>query len=201
MTNTIISSKIANPYAEALFQLGLSLYLKEDDPNVFFQIIFDIQDLLALLKKTPSLKVYLSDPLVPNQRKKDLLEKCLSEKSNPSTENFLKLLVDKDRINIVENIAQIFLTKSYDFVCLKFVEVYSAFELSEVQQKLLIKKLRTLLGPEFTSPEIQYPNIALSLRIDKKILGGLIIKVGSKIIDLSLLGDLQSLSKQLDITI
>ena len=196
-----MGSKIASPYAEALFQLALSLYLKENDPDVFFQIIFDMQDLLSLLKETPSLKKYLADPLVSNQRKKELLKQCLSEKSNLNTVNFLKLLIDKDRINIIENIAQIFLTKAYDFVCLKFVEVYSAFELSEAQQKSLIRKLRTLLGPEFISPEIQYPNIALSLRIDKKILGGFIIKVGSKIIDLSLLGDLQNLSKQLDITL
>nr|WAM64008.1 ATP synthase CF1, subunit delta [Ishige okamurae] len=202
MTNTIINAKIASPYSEALFQLGLGLYLKENNPNLFFQIIFDIQDLLTLLRATPVLQEYLVNPLISSKNKKVILEKCLREETSLHTKNFLNLLVDQKRIEFVEIIAQTFMDKAYEFVCLKFVEICSTYELSKAQQKALIRKLRVILGPEVTGPDVdvQYPNIALSLRVDKDLLGGFVIKIGSKIIDLSLKGELQELSKQLNVT-
>ena len=56
-----------------------------------------------------------------------------------------------------------------------------------------------MLEPIFIEPNVQSTSIQLTLRIDKKILGGLVIKIGSKVIDLSLRGELQNLGKDLDI--
>ena len=200
MANTIVGFKIANPYSEALLQLGLNLYLKEDraDTQVFFQIIFDMENLLTLLKLTPVLEKYLSNPLIPDEDKKNVLEKCLTKKTSLTTRNFLMLLVDKKRIGFIEPIIQIFLNKAYEFVCLKFVEVYSASALTKDQKDQLIEKLKILLGPQFITSKVYYSKINVTFRIDKGILGGFIIKVDSKIIDLSLRGELDGLAKQLE---
>lgn len=200
MANTMFGSKIANPYSEALLQLGLNLYLKEKnaDTQVFFQIIFDMESLLTLLKLTPVLEKYLSNPLVPDKDKKDVLKKCLTKKTSTTTKNFLMLLVDKKRIGFLSTITQTFLNKAYEFICLKFVEVYSAFPLNKEQKEQLVEKLKILLGPEFTSSKVYYSKINITFRIDKEILGGFIIKVDSKIIDLSLRGELECLAKQLE---
>lgn len=199
MSNAIVGSKIANPYSEALLQLGLNLYLKEEnDTQVFFQIIFDMENLLTLLKLTPVLQDYLANPLVSNKNKKNVLEKCLTQNVSLTTRNFLMLLVDKKRIGFLPLIIQTFLNKAYDFVCLKFVEVYSAYPLSKEQKKQLVDKLKILLGPEFTTSTVYYSKITVAFNVDKEVLGGFIIKVDSKIIDLSLRGELQSLSKQIE---
>nr|YP_010317741.1 ATP synthase CF1 delta subunit [Silvetia siliquosa]UNH90179.1 ATP synthase CF1 delta subunit [Silvetia siliquosa] len=200
MANTMFGSKIANPYSEALLQLGLNLYLKEKntDTQVFFQIIFDMENLLTILKLTPVLEKYLSNPLIPDNDKKDVLEKCLTKKTSNTTKNFLMLLVDKKRISFLQSIIQTFLNKAYDFVCLKFVEVYSAYPLNQEQKEQLVEKLKILLGPEFTTSKVYYSKINVTFRVDKEILGGFIIKVDSKIIDLSLRGELECLAKQLE---
>ena len=72
----MFGSKIANPYSEALLQLGLNLYLKEEnaDTQVFFQIIFDMENLLTILKLTPVLEKYLANPLILDKDKKNVLE-------------------------------------------------------------------------------------------------------------------------------
>lgn len=200
MSNAIVGSKIANPYSEALLQLGLNLYLQEEnDTQVFFQIIFDMENLLTLIKLTPVLEDYLANPLVPAKNKKNVLEKCLTQKVSSTTKNFLMLLVDKKRIGFIKPIIQIFLNKAYEFVCLKFVEVSSACVLTKEQKKQLVEKLKILLGPEFTTSTVYYPKITVVFNIDKDILGGFIIKVDSKIIDLSLRGELQALAKQMQI--
>lgn len=195
------SMKIANPYAEAFFQLGLSLYLKEDNPDLFYKLVFEIQDLLKLISEAPDLKEFLQNPLNSTKAKKLVLEKSFSQELSPHTMNFLNLLVDKKRIGLIESIGKRFLEKAYDFVCIKFVEVWSTVELSSKQQKALINKINSMLGPVFTDPYVQSANIQLSLKIDKKILGGLVIKIGSKVIDLSLHGELRRLGKELDVII
>ena len=201
MSKKNANSKIANPYAEALFQLGLSLYMKEDNPDVFYKLIFDIQDLLKVFSENPVLEEYLSNPIIASKDKKAVLEKCFTGKLSSNTMNFLSLLIDKKRISSIELIGKKFLEKAYDFVCIKFVEVWSTIELTTKQQKALTNKINEMLGPVFTEPYVQSANIQLTLRIDNKILGGLVIKIGSKVIDLSLRGELQGLAKQLDIMI
>lgn len=201
MTNKMSAIKIANPYAEAFFQLGLSLYIKDDNPDIFYKLIFDIQDLLKLLSESPEFASFLENPLNSAEAKKAVLEKALKNKISPNTMNFLNLLIDKKRIGYIESIGKKFLEKAYDFVCIKFVEVWSVIELTPKQQKALINKINDMLGPVFTEPYVQSANIQLTLRIDKKILGGLVIKIGSKVIDLSLRGELQRLGKELDIVI
>jgi F-type H+-transporting ATPase subunit delta len=180
MTNKMSSSKIAKPYAEAFFQLGLNLYINEDNPDLFYKLVFDIQDLLKLLSEVPNLKDFLMNPLNSAQAKKQVLEKCFSQQISPNT-------------------GEKFLEKAYDFLCIKFVEVRSTIKLTSTQEKVLIEKINSMLGPIFTEPYVQFANIRLSLIIDETILGGLIIKIGSKVIDLSLQGELQRLRKELDI--
>ena len=199
----MFGSKIANPYSEALLQLGLDLYLKEEnaDTQVFFQIIFDMENLLTLLKITPTLEKYLANPLIKDEEKKNVLNKCLSAKTSPTTKNFLMLLVEKKRIGFLEIIIQTFLNKAYNFVCLKFVEVYSASVLTKDQKTQLVEKLKILLGPEFTTSKAYYSKINVTFKIDKEILGGFIIKVDSKIIDLSLRGELEGLAKQMEVSL
>lgn len=201
MTNKMTIMKLANPYAEGFFQLGLLLYMKEKDPELFYKLVFDMQDLLKLLAEAPDLKDFLQNPLNSAKSKKLIIEKTLTKNLSSNTINFLNLLIDQKRIGLIESIGKKFLEKAYDFVCIKFVEVWSASELSSNQQKVLIHKINTMLGPVFTSPYKQSANIQLSLRIDKKLLGGLVIKIGSKVIDLSVLGELRRLGKELDIII
>lgn len=201
MTNKLSSIKIADPYAEAFFQLGLGLYITNDNPDIFYKLIFDIQDFLELLSETPELDNFLKSQLNSEILKKNILNKVLENKVSVHTINFLNLLIDKKRISSIESIGKRFLDKAYDFVCIKFVEVWSTIELTQKQQETIIHKINVLLGPIFTEPYIQSSNLQLTLIIDKKILGGLVIKMGSKVIDLSLRSELQRLGKELDIVL
>lgn len=201
MTNKLSSIKIADPYAEAFFQLGLGLYITNDNPDIFYKLIFDIQDFLELLSETPELSSFLKNPLTSEILKKNILNKVLENKVSVHTINFLNLLIDKKRINSIESIGKRFLDKAYEFVCIKFVEVWSTIELTQKQQETIIHKINVILGPVFTEPYVQSSNIQLTLIVDKKILGGLIIKMGSKVIDLSLRSELQRLGKELDIVL
>jgi F-type H+-transporting ATPase subunit delta len=199
MANKLLGSKIATPYAEALFQLGIYLYSKEKNSDLFYQLVFDIQDLLKLFSEVPSLKEFLLNPLIPGQDKKNILKKCLREESN--TLDFLQLLIDKKRIEYIENITTQFLEKVYNFLHIKFVEVWSVIELTQDQQNAIKLKINKMMKTIFSESYAKSAKIKLILRLDPNILGGLIIKMDSKIIDLSFKGELQSFAKELDVVL
>lgn len=199
MTNKLENIKIIDPYSEAFFQLGLNLYINQNNPDGFYQLIFDMQDFLETLSENNELDTFLKNPLNSDILKKNILNKVFENKISSYTLKFLNLLIDKKRINSVDNIGIRFLEKAYDFVCIKFVEIKSTIPLVKKQQEILIYKINNILGPIFTKPYIQYSNLQLILIIDKEILGGLTIKIGSKIIDLSLRNELQKLKKELNL--
>jgi F-type H+-transporting ATPase subunit delta len=196
MTNKLENIKIADPYSEAFFQLGLNLYIIQDNPEVFYKLIFDVQDFLELLSENSEFDSFLKNPLNSETLKKNVLNKIFLTKLSSHTLKFLNLLIDKKRINSIDSIGKRFLEKTYDFVCIKFVEVKSIVPLVKNQQETLIYKINNILGPIFVEPYVQYSNIHLLLILDKKILGGLIIKIGSQIIDLSLQNELRKLRKE-----
>jgi F-type H+-transporting ATPase subunit delta len=199
MTNKLENIKIIDPYAEAFFQLGLNLSITQNNPDIFYQLIFDIQDFLELVSKNPELDTFLKSPLNSDLLKKSILNKIFENKISSYTLKFFNLLIDKKRISFIDGIGKRFLEKAYDFICITFVEIKSTIPLVKKQQEILISKINKILGPIFKKPYVQYSNLQLMLIIDEEILGGLTIKIGSKIIDLSLRNELQKLRKDLNI--
>jgi F-type H+-transporting ATPase subunit delta len=201
MANKMSDSKIAKIYADALFQSGLELYLKDKDPEAFYQLIFNIEDIIKLLDMNLLFQTYLDSPTVPKAKKKSLIQKTLGDKLLLKTINFLLILIDAKRINLLESIGVYYLDQVYYYMGIRFVDVYSTVELTTKQQTVLSTKLQSMFKPVFTKPYIQPVKIVLRVNTDSSLLGGLIIKSESKIIDLSLKGDLQRLATKLGVTI
>lgn len=199
MTNKLENIKIIDPYSEAFFQLGLNLSITQNNSDIFYQLIFDIQDFLELVSKNPELDTVLKSPVNSDLLKKSILAKVFKDKISSYTIKFFNLLIDKKRINFIDSIGRRFLEKAYNFICITFVEIKSTIPLVKKQQEILIYKINNILGPVFIKPYVQYSNLQLMLIIEEEILGGLVIKIGSKIIDLSLRNELQKLRKDLNI--
>lgn len=193
----MLEGKVAKPYAEALYQIGLGLYFKQPNSQEFYNMLFHIQDFIKLLGETPTLKEYLDNPFTSNKNKKVILKKCLSKDIHPNTLNFLFLLVDKKRINCIESICEEFLEKSNNFFSIKYIDVTSVIELTQEQEKALSEKLATMFTPFYK----ERPIIRLKLKIDKSILGGIILRSASKVSDLSVRGELKGLGKKLGVSL
>ena len=107
------------------------------------------------------------------------------------TENFLMVLLDRSRIDIFETIATKFLVLSYETQKIKIVNITAAFKIDNKEQNDIINALKS----SFNANEIQ-----LIITINENILSGIIIQIGSQVIDFSLKSRLKKLAKQLEIT-
>jgi len=174
----VVSAKLVDPYAEALLSLA--------DSNAFVDIITeDVREILDLLGSTPDLKEYLANPMFTPKSKKELLEKTICGQLNLYTTKFLLVLVERKRIHLLEAIAEKYLELVYKLAEIKIVEVSSAVELSETQESDLRAKITKMSGAK---------QIKLNTKLDTTLLGGLLIKIGSQEIDLSLKGQLRDVA-------
>lgn len=200
---TKTGENIAKPYAEAFYQFTINLCLENPGKlNLFYNLMFDMQDIERILLENKTLQDCLNSPVISDLDKKAILNKCFSGKIDSNVLNFLKLVVDKKRIQYLDTIIQLYLDKVYVFLGVKFVEVWSAVELTTTQKQNLISQLKTILEPVSLYKGYTPPvKVQLRENIDPTILGGLIIKIDSKIIDLSLRGDLAQLGKALSVSL
>ena len=182
MSTNPLASKIAAPYARALFDFSV-------EKNIMHQITADFQNLEVFLNDTTELKEYLSNPLVSQQAKTEILGKVLQSQVNTETFKFLMVLVNRDRINLLESVISNYLELVYQTASIKTIEVATAFPFTNLQKNTLIQKLK-----ELTSAR----EIRLIITVDTNLIGGFLIKTESKVIDFTVKNQLQRLAKHLD---
>ena len=178
---SIVLSKVAVPYAEALLDLAKSNdSLKEttNDMNIVSQFLANSSDL----------KKFLGNPLITKDAKKNVVKDILGEQIDGSTLKFLLLLVERGRIEILESIAQKFLELSFKQESIEIAKITSSIQLSAQQQKDIAEKLKVITGAK---------QIKLALKVDPQLIGGFTIEIGSKMIDTSIRGQLAQISSLL----
>jgi F-type H+-transporting ATPase subunit delta len=161
---SIVLSKVAEPYAEALLDLAKSNdSLKEttNDMNVVSQFLANSNDL----------KKFLGNPLVTRDAKKSVVKDILGEQIDGSTLKFLLLLVDRNRIEVLDSIAKKYLELSYKQESIEIAKITSSIQLSAGQQKEIAEKLKVITGAK---------QIKLALKVDPQLIGGLLLKLVRK---------------------
>ena len=182
MSSNTLTIKIAAPYARALYDFSIK-------NNIMHQITADFQNLDIFLSKTDELTNYLNNPLISLVAKREVLTKILKYQLNPETFKFLLVLVDRDRINLLQVIIDSYLKLVYQLASIKMIEVSTAFPFTNKQKNTLIKKLKALTKAR---------EIRLILTVNSNLIGGFLIKTDSKVIDFTIENQLQKLSNHLD---
>ena len=182
MSGNPLTLKIASPYARALFDFSV-------EKNIMHQITADFQNLDIFLEETPELMEYLTNPIVKQEVKSGILNKTLKSQLNTETFNFLMVLLERDRINILTSVIDSYLELIYQTASIKMVEVSTASAFTNVQKDTLIQKLKELTNAR---------EIRLVINVEPSLIGGFLIKTNSKVIDFTVKNQLQNLAKHLD---
>jgi F-type H+-transporting ATPase subunit delta len=181
MQTSGISSKVVEPYAEALMSLAQQYDIADEIGD-------NIRSLDSLLSESSELKTFLENPLLKAEEKKAVLRKIVGEEINHYLLNFLLLLVDRGRIIFIEGICQKYLELLRKLNNVVLAEVTSAVRLYEGEAERLSEKIKQLTGAA---------SVEIVTQIDPDISGGVSIKVGSQVYDASLRGQLRRISLSL----
>ena len=168
---------ITTPYAEAFLQVAESR--KEVD-----EVVDQAKAVLALWHESPELRKAMASPVLEVDAKKAALEKLFSDQLTPSFLNLLKLLADRQRIGVLDAVLDRMLELYREQRNIALANVISATALNEEQQAELSKKVQAVAGTD---------KLEFNLSVDPDLIGGFVVKVGSKVIDASLAGQVRRL--------
>lgn len=181
MKGSLLNAQVLEPYAEALMSLAQS----NDLTDRFGE---EIAGLLNLLKESEELQQFLGNPVVKGEDKKAVLQRIGGEQFHPYLMNFLNLLVDRRRIPFVEGIGQHYQAMLRQLKQTVLAEVTSAVELNDAQKQSVREKVIAITNAH---------QVELDTKIDPDLIGGVIIKVGSQVVDASLRGQLRRIGVRL----
>ena len=186
-----IGSKLSNKnnLSEVTFsRYSLALYELAEESNLVKDIENQASTMVDLISKSDDLKFCIKSPTI-NKSELEKLINIISEKTNSNElfKKFLSFLVHKRRFFYVDKILKEFIeTCSKKRGEIK-AELISAKELSEND----IENVKKDLSDSFNS------KIRLSYKNDTSLVGGLILQVGSTMIDTSIKNKLQKIEKQM----
>lgn len=167
---------VAERYARALLEVGLD---KKADLDEIGRELADIAELLA---DHPKLAEALSTPSIAAEKRVAVVNDIVAlMKLTPPTTNLFRLLTIRERIPILGLVVAQYQRLLLEQKLIQPGEVTSAHELTGEQRKRLGEGLGAALGK----------TMELSFTSDPSLVGGLVVRVGNRVYDASVLAQLE----------
>ena len=162
----MLTSPLALKYAQAIFEIATERVM-----------LASVERELTLVEATlaghKELATLLYHPLVPAAAKKATVRRIFADELHGFVRNFILLLIDKRREPALPAIVREYLRLANEARNRAEAEVFTAQELSARQLAALAAKLSQVTGK----------NIVLKTTVDQELLGGVVVKIGDKLID------------------
>ena len=180
-TNTEFSITSAKRYSLALFELAA-------ENNLLSQIEDQSLSILNLINQNDDFYNLIKDPTINQEDLSKVINKIMEKNEfDKLFKNFLNFLIQKRRFFFIKNILESFIeTCSIKRGELK-AELKSAKNLSTEE----ITKIKELLTKNFNS------KIKLNYKHDESLIGGLVVQVGSTMVDTSIKNKLQQIENRM----
>jgi F-type H+-transporting ATPase subunit delta len=173
-----VQASLSGRYATALF--GLALEQKKIDA-----VGASLNGFAKALGESADLKMLTTNPLVSRaDAEKGMAAVAKAMKLDPLTGNFLGVLAQNNRLGQIGPVIAAFNTLASAHRGEATADVTSAHALDQVQVDALKAQLKKKVGRD----------VAVNLHVDPTILGGLIVKIGSQMIDSSIKTRLNTLA-------
>jgi F-type H+-transporting ATPase subunit delta len=147
-----------------------------------------LTDFLATWEGSPELRQFFENPAIPSAQKVELLDKLnVTLKLQKELRNLIAVLISNDRLGQVAEVAQAYRSLLQTQQGVQQAEIVTARELDGVEREALTAEIAKLAGSK----------IEASFTLDKSILGGTVVRIGSTVYDGSVRGRLERLKEAL----
>jgi F-type H+-transporting ATPase subunit delta len=167
-------------YAEALFEAAREREELEE-------VLEDLKEFVEALHESEELQLFFYGGQIPEREKRRAID-ALTEDMTLSTRNFLKVLSDNGREEILEEALLRYEELVKEHLGRIEVEVTTAVELSDEE----LDRLRERLGKILEGREV-----ILHTSVNPDLLGGAVFRFGGRMLDSSVRGQLLSLREEM----
>ena len=177
----MIGSKVSKRYAKALLSLG-------EEEGYLQEYGRDLSEFSKFCQENEEFGQVISNRVFPVEDRKKILNAVLERSSfSGAVNNFLNLLLDRNRIGAIERIADDYERLTDEMMNVARAEVITLRPLKREAQERLEKAVAGL-----TSKRVK-----MEVRQDESVIGGLIVKIGDVVLDGSIRAQLEGLKESL----
>jgi F-type H+-transporting ATPase subunit delta len=178
-----LTSGVAGRYATALFEIG-------KETGSLDKVEADIRSLEAMLAESADLRSMLASPVFTREDQGRAITAIAGQAGlGPAVTNTLRLMAQNRRLFVVPSLIDQVKALIADERGEVTAEVTAAKKLTKEQTEALVKALKASVGKE----------VRLDVTVDESLIGGLVVKVGSRMIDTSIrakLAKMQNVMKE-----
>ncbi|MEO9870500.1 ATP synthase F1 subunit delta [Ekhidna sp.] len=168
--------RIATRYAKPILELA-------EEMKVVDKVKADMEAFSNVCEESRDFALMLKSPIIPHQRKGEILKKIFTGKVNDLTLQAFDVITRKNRENLLEDIAEEFLHLYNVQKGFEEVSVTTSIKLDADMRKAFEKLAKEITGKEPILKE----------KVDSEIVGGYIMRLGDRQLDESISGQLKDL--------
>lgn len=171
----------ASAYGEALFELAV-------EENKAAEYMEQVKTVLTSLDESKELFDLLNHPKISKKDKVKAVEDIFGSLLSKDITGLLVLAVNKDRQNEIPAILKYFIERTEEYLKIGNVYVATPMELDDSQKARVESKLKSTTN---------YTVLNMNYTVDKSLIGGMVIRIGDRVVDTSIKSKLAKLSKEL----
>jgi F-type H+-transporting ATPase subunit delta len=176
----MLNPRLASRYAKSLIDIAIEQNSLEDT-------LKDMELIEAICKQNSEFVAMMRSPIIKGDKKTAIIEAIFNNRVSKLTIIFLKLLINKNREQNIDEIATAFIAQYRFNKKMRMVKLTTASAVDASVVEVLRSKLATMYSGS---------SIHIETSVDASLLGGFILDMGDKQMDASIARDLNDIKKQ-----
>lgn len=172
---------VSTTYGDALFELAL-------EESSLDAMLEEVRGISAIMEENPELSQLLTHPKIVKEEKVKVLDEIFSGRVSGEILGLMKLIVEKDHANEMNSVFVYFIDRVKEHKNIGTAYVTSAVELTDVQKKAVEERLLATT---------KYVEFEMHFDVDAELIGGMMIRIGDRIVDSSIKTKLHKLTREL----
>lgn len=172
---------ISKTYGDALFELALEKKCEDS-------LLSEAEEVLKALSENPDFSKLMTHPKILKEEKLKILEAVFKGRVSDELTGFMTIIIKKDRFVEMEEIFYYFISRVKEHKGIGVAYVTTPFALDEIKKAAV--KERLLATTSYQKMEIHY-------NVEEGLIGGMVIRIGDRVVDSSIRTKLEELKRQL----
>jgi F-type H+-transporting ATPase subunit delta len=172
--------RLAGRYAKSIIDLSI-------EQNQLEAVYADMKFIQSICKSNPDFVAVLRSPIIKGDVKGKIVGAITKERVSKLTSAFIILLIVKGREYDLPEIANAFIDQYNEIKDIHKVKITTAIPVDAVFTDAIVAKLKAASAIK---------NVEVENAVDETLIGGFILETGGKLIDASVLKDLNELKKE-----
>ena len=172
---------ISKTYAQALFELAV-------EENKSLEVLNEVTELLEVIRQNKEFERFMNHPKIPKDEKLQVVKNIFDDRLSKEIVGFLITIIEKDRYSEIQAILFEVIESIKEYNNIGTAYVTTAIALEDKEKNNIENRLLATT---------KYKTIECNYEVDKNLIGGMVIRMGDKVVDSSIRTKLEKLEREL----